>query len=122
MSQQGIPAAFPDRLGVPVEPYFWEQGGKVGHRVAVNFMVKVVEVPLGRRVAGKAACEPLVQGLLGLVVVRDALCVLPPCLQVTPTDAVAADGPVVNENLVCVLDDLDVVVDRVTEPDVGFDM
>jgi hypothetical protein len=42
VSQQGVPAAFTDRLGVPVEPYFWQQGGEVGHRAAVDLVVKVV--------------------------------------------------------------------------------
>jgi len=46
----------------------------------------------------------------------------PPCLQVAPADAVAADGPVVDEDLVRVLGNLDVIVNGVTEPDVRLDL
>lgn len=120
VSQQGIPATFTDRLGVPVQPYFGQQCGEVGYGAAVDLVVKVVQLPLRRRAAGKAADEPLVQGSLGLVIVGEMLGVLPPFLQIPPPDAVTADGPVVDEDLVRVLSNLDVVVDGVAEPYVGL--
>jgi hypothetical protein len=46
--------------------------------------------------------------------------VLPPCLQVAPSDAVASDGTVLDQDFVRVFDDLDVVVDGIAEPNVGF--
>lgn len=45
---------------------------------------------------------------------------LPPLLQVAPADAVRADEPVVDEDLVCPLQDFEIVVDDAQEADVGL--
>jgi hypothetical protein len=79
--QQGSRAALADCFGVPVQPYLGQECGEVGHRTAVDLVIKIEQVPLGGRVTGKAADQSLVQRLLGLLVVRDLLGVLPPCLQ-----------------------------------------
>ena len=120
--QQGSRAALADRLGVPVQPYLGQQRGEVGHCGAVDLVVEVEQVPLGRGIAGKGAGEPLVQRPLGLLIATELLGVLPPFLQVAPPEAVTADGPVVDEDLVCVLKDLDVVADGVADPDVRLDL
>jgi hypothetical protein len=47
--------------------------------------------------------------------------VFPAGLQLAPAQTAGPDGPVVDQHLVGVRDDLDVVVDRVDDPDVGLD-
>jgi hypothetical protein len=88
----------------------------------VDLVVKVEQVPLGRGIAGKGAGKPLVQRPLGLFVARELAGVLPPVLKVAPPEAVTTDGPVVDEDLVRALKDLDVVADGVADPDVRLDL
>jgi hypothetical protein len=73
----------------------------------VDLVVEVEQVPLGRGIAGKGAGEPLVQRPLGLLIATELAGVLPPFLQVASPEAVTADGPVIDEDLICVLKDLD---------------
>jgi hypothetical protein len=103
-----------------VQPYLGQEGGEVGHGVAVNLVVEVEKVPLRRRAGGQAAGQPPVQRPLGPRAVGDLLRVLPPLLQFAPPEAAGADVPVVDQDLVGVRGDLDVVVDGVGEPDVGL--
>jgi hypothetical protein len=88
----------------------------------VNLVIQVEQGPLGRRVGGKRPGEPLVQRSLGLILVGELAGVCPPLLKVTPPQAVTADGPIVDEDLVGILNNLDVVADGVDDPDVRLDL
>jgi hypothetical protein len=54
----------------------------------------------------------------GLLIAADRAGLAPPVLQVTPTQTVGADQPVVEEHRVGLAHDLDIVVDRVAQPQV----
>jgi hypothetical protein len=75
VSQQGVPPALADGLGVPSAAIPRAAGREACHRAAVDLVIQVVEVPLGRRVSRKAAKEPLIQGALGLP--SSAMCRVP---------------------------------------------
>lgn len=103
VAQQGSRAALADGLGVPVQPYLGQQRGEAGYCGAVDLVVEVEQVPLGRGVAGKGAGEPLVQRPLGLLIAAGRIVDFPLFPQVAPPEAVTADGPVVDEDLIGVL-------------------
>lgn len=69
---------------------------------------------------GAGRPEPGVQAAFRFGVVSDALGVLPPRRQVPPSQALRADGPVVDQPLVWTSEDFDVVVDRAEEANVGL--
>jgi hypothetical protein len=74
------------------QPYLGQERREAGRRAGVDLVVEDEQVPLRRRARGQAGERPLVQRPLGLVVAGDLPGVPPPCLQITPQDAVAADG------------------------------
>jgi hypothetical protein len=83
-------------------------------------VVEVEQVALRWRVGGQALAKPGVERRFGFLVAVEVVGVFPPCLQVSPSDAGRTDRPVVDQHTVGVVDDLDVVVGGVAEPDVGL--
>ncbi len=116
-AQHGLGAALTGSLGVPVQPDLGQERREAREIVPLDVVVDVEQVPLQGRVGGQAAAEPLVQRGLGLAVVGELRGFPPPCLQVAPQDALVG-GPVVDQDLVGVGEDLDVVVNDVGDPDV----
>ncbi|WP_246546269.1 hypothetical protein [Streptomyces luteogriseus] len=107
-------------LWVPVQPHFGQES-RVPRGGAEDLVVGDEEVLLALRVVRQALEESLVQGSSGLGLTADLPAVLPPGVQITPAQALDGDLTVVDEGVVRVAsDDLDVVVHRGPEADVGL--